>query len=189
MRRILVLLAAVVLLIGMLTPASANRGQGAAHETADVVGQGPGGEVMEGAEATLRRTDNAIQAKVKMPTPKPGEYILPDPDENDSVAEHGHPEGFSLWLFVFDEELGGFQDHPWSSAFFVAGHMVGGEHLTLSGQIDDNTEGFGYPLENPRDVEVHLAVAPHGGLDPDIMPERIKTPAGAPPMWWFAVFE
>lgn len=59
---------------------------------------------------------------------------------------------------------------------------------TVSGQINENTEALGYPLENPRDVEVHLAVAPHGGLDPDIMPEQIKSPAGGPPMWWHAPF-
>lgn len=68
--------------------------------------------------------------------------------------------------------------------------MVGGPNLTLSGQINSNSEPFaGFPLENPGDVEIHLAVAPHGRLDPAIMPEQIKTPAGGPDMWWLAIFD
>ena len=68
--------------------------------------------------------------------------------------------------------------------------MVGGPNLTLSGQINRNTDPFaGFALEKPQDVEVHLAVAPHGGLDPGIMPDQIKTPAGDPSLWWLALFD
>lgn len=168
--------------------ATASEG-GATTQTEDVYGQGPEGDVVMEDGATLRRTNDAIQAKVQMPTPQPGSYDYPDP-EGPTVSEEGHPEGFSLWVFVFDDELGGFGDNPWSSAFFGAGHMVGGDTLTLSGQINENSEPFvGFPLENPREAEVHLAVAPHGGLDPDLMPDQIKTPGGGPEHWWFAVFE
>ena len=188
MRRILVLLAAMAMVLGTIAPASAGN-HGAQTATEDVFGQGPDGPVVAEDGATLRRTDNSIQAKVRMPTPEPGTYEYPDPDSPTAV-EPGHPEGFTLWVFVFDDELGPFQDHPWSSAFFAAGHMVGGSNLTLSGQINLNTEPFaGFQLENPRDAEVHLAVAPHGGIDPDIMPEQIKTPAGGPSLWWFAIFD
>lgn len=176
-----------------VTSAQAN---GATRETVDVVGQGTGGPVVAEDGATLRRTDNALQAKIKMPTPEPGEYDYPDPDENPTAAPPGHPEGFTLWMFVFDEEQGGYDPDdpdegpfPWSSVFFVAGHMVGGPNLTLSGNAATAHESMGFDLENPRDVDVHLAVAPHGGLDPDIMPEQIQTPAGGPDMWWFAIFE
>lgn len=166
------------------------RGNGVTRETADVVGQGAEGPVVAENGGTLRRTNNAIQTKIKMPTPEPGTYVYPDPDDNPTAAEPGHPEGFTLWVFVFDKELGGFGDNPWSSAFFGAGHLVGGPNLTLSGNVSTRHEPLaGHHLENPFDVEVHLAVAPHGGLDPDIMPAQIKTPAGGPAMWWFSIFD
>ena len=139
--------------------------------------------------ATLRRGPNGLQVSVQIPTPEPGTYNYPDPGEP-TAAEPGHPEAFTLWVFVFDEELGPYQDFPWSSAFLGAGHVVGGPNLTLSGHISKSSEPFaGFPLENPQDVEVHFAVAPHGGLDPAIMPDQIKTPAGSPPLWWVALFE
>lgn len=189
MRRTLVLLAAMAMMLGVGAPAGAGE-RGAQTEISDVFGQGPDGPVVAEDGATLRRTDNAIQAKVRMPTPAPGTYTYPDPDDSPTAAEQGHPEGFTLWVFVFDEDLGPFNGRPWSSAFFAAGHMVGGSTLTLSGQINRSTEPFaGFHLENPRDAEVHLAVAPHGGIDPDIMPEQITTPAGGPSMWWFAIFD
>lgn len=188
MRWNLLLLTVIGLVLSGIAPAIAGQ-QGTHAETADVFGQGPNGPVVAIDGATLRRTDNSIQAKIRMPRPEQDTYTYPDPDDP-TAAEPGNPEGFTLWVFVFDEELGPFADHPWSSAFFAAGHLVGGTELTLSGQINLNTEPFaGFHLENPRDAEIHLAVAPHGALDPDIMPEQIKTPAGDPSMWWFAIFD
>jgi hypothetical protein len=32
-------------------------------------------------------------------------------------------------------------------------------------------------------------VAPHGALDPELLPEQIKTPTGDPSFWWIALFE
>ncbi len=137
--------------------------------------------------ATLRRNPNSISAKVSIDTPEPGSYCYAEGET--AVAEAGPPEGFTLWLFTFDEEQGPFQEFPWSGAFFVAGHIVGGTKLNLSGQISKQTEPVGgSPLEDP-DVEVHLAVAPHGALDPDIMPDQIKTPAGTPGHWWVSLFD
>lgn len=46
----------------------------------------------------------------------------------------------------------------------------------------------GIPLQEPRTAEVHLAVAPHGQLDPAVMPNQITMPIGSPPMWWLAIF-
>ena len=193
-RKLLVLVATAGLLVAMVAPAAAN-GQGAANgrgvttETEDVFGQGEDGPVVAEDGATLRRTNNGISVKVQMPTPESGTYDYPDPDAP-TASPPGHPEAFTLWVFVFDDELGGYEDNPWSSAFFGAGHVVGGPNLTLSGHISRQSEPFaGFPLENPQDVEVHLAVAPHGGLDPEIMPEQIKTPAGNPDLWWLALFE
>lgn len=163
-----------------------------AHVTSSYVfGQGLEDAVVVAEDgATLRRNPNSISVQLKMPTPEPGSYDYPDPEDHPTAALQGHPEGFTLWVFVFDDEQGPFADFPWSSVFFAAGHMVGGPNLTLSGHISTSHEPFaGFALENPHDVEVHLAVAPHGGLDPDIMPEQIKTPAGGPDMWWLAIFE
>lgn len=180
MRRSLVLLAAMALTLGMLAPAGASD-RGAQTEVADVIGQGPEGPTVAENGATLRRTDNGIQVRLQMPTPEPGSYAYPE--EDDTAASEGHPEGFTLWVFVVE-------DGDIVGGFFGAGHMVGGDRLTLSGRIDTGSEPVaGEPLENPREVDIHLAVAPHGGLDPDIMPEQIQTPAGGPGMWWFAIFD
>jgi|GEM_PF-1309904 len=136
--------------------------------------------------AKINRNPNSISAHVKIDTPEPGTYCYATGET--AVAEEGPPEAFSLWMFTFDEEQGAYEDFPWSGAFLVAGHVVGGPNLTLSGQVSKNSEAFGFPLEN-TDVEVHLAVAPHGALAPDIMPEQIKTPAGTPGHWWVSIFE
>lgn len=184
-RRSLVLLAALTMLLGLLAPASAG-GQGAQTETADVVGQGIDGSVVAEGGATIRRTANSISIHLQMPTPEPGSYVYPDPEEFDTVAEPGHPEGFTLWAFVFNDPAA----DDWDGAFLVAGHLVGGDTLTLSGQVHRNTEPFvGDHLDNTRGAKVHLAVAPHGGLDDEIMPEQIQTPGGGPQHWWFALFD
>ena len=209
MRRSLVLLAAMALTLGMLAPASAND-RGAQTEVADVVGQGPDGPTVAEDGATIRRTEEGIQVKVQMPTPEPGSYEYP---EGDTAAPEGHPEVFTLWAFVFNypencvagahvcggEDLARVMDPPENedpnpsglAVFGVAGHPVGGPNLTLSGSISTAHEPFApifAPLTNPAGAEVHLAVAPHGGLDPEIMPEQASTPAGDVSMWWGAVF-
>jgi len=145
------------------------------------------------------------------PDPGPDPDDPGGPDDNPSAAPPGHPEVFTLWAFVFNhpEECvdgphacgaadvaavmgSGGEDNPSGLAVFgVAGHPVGGPKLTLSGGISTSHEPFApifAPLTNPDGAEVHLAVAPHGGLDPEIMPEQATTPAGTPDMWWTAVF-
>lgn len=42
---------------------------------------------------------------------------------------------------------------------------------------------------NVADAEIHLAVAPHGALAPDLLPAQIKTPVGDPSFWWLAIFK
>ena len=44
---------------------------------------------------------------------------------------------------------------------------------------------MGYTL---TDAEIHLAVAPHGALDPALLPGSISTPNGGPGQWWLALF-
>lgn len=139
--------------------------------------------------ATLHRTPNGISVRINMPTPEPGTYRYPGDDEP-TVAPPGHPEVFTLWVFVFDSDADAVEGRPWTGAFHGAGHPVGGPNLTLSGHISTDTEPFaGNHLENLQEAEIHLAVAPHGGLDPEIMPEQSKTPVGGPPLWWVAFFD
>lgn len=47
-----------------------------------------------------------------------------------------------------------------------------------------------YPLENPMAAEVHLAVAPHGQIDPAAIATELYRPAGSPTCgcWWVAFF-
>jgi hypothetical protein len=158
---------------------------GVLSETADVFGQSPDGPVVAEEGATIRRTSKGISIKLKMPTPEPGEYEYPT--EGVAFSGPGHPEVFTLWAFIFNDPPA----DDWDGAFAVAGHVVGGTTLTLSGNISLDTDPFlGSKLENPRGAEVHLAVAPHGALDPDLLPEALQTPTGpGPDIWWLALFE
>ncbi len=152
-------------------------------ETSNVYGQ----EDMDGnrelyAEdaATLRRTPNGISFKVQMPTPESGTYNYPE------GAEEGQPEAFTLWVFVFDDA----GSENWTGAFLGSGHVIGGPKLNLSGHISKETEPFlDDKLQNPGEAKIHLAVAPHGEVDPDKLPDQIKTPSGSGPFWWLAVFD
>lgn len=155
-------------------------GRGIEIETANVFGQGLGGAVVDDAEAKIRRSANGITAKVTMAAPEPGSYAYPDD------AERGRSEAFTLWVFVFDDP----EAADWDGAFLGAGHAVAGSRLTLSGHISRKTDPFiGEALQNPEGAKIHLAVAPHGAVDPSKLPEQLQTPAGTPAHWWFALFE
>lgn len=170
--------------LGIATPAGAAAG-GTTTATADVYGQLVDPETGEpDAEdgereryaadaATLRRTPNGISPKVEMPTPEPGTYHY-----GDGTVE-GHPEAFTLWVFADGVPYAG------------AGHVVGGDTLTLSGHVSKNTDPFGGadPPEDVAEAEVHVTIAPHGALDPEELPDQIKTPEATPAHWWFAEFE
>lgn len=186
--------------VGMIARTAAS-GEGATTETRDVLSQMPGEVVCpdffaeEGGQrivvsddgATVHRTDNGISCRIAMPTPQPGEYIYPCPSST-ATDEEGPPEAFTLWVFVFDDPT----DDDWTGAFLGGGHLTGGAGtLTLRGHVSTNTEPLvGEPLSNPDEARVHLAVAPHGALDPSLMPEQIKTPSGPGPfVWWVALFD
>lgn len=204
MRGRMLLLAAIALLVAVAAPAIA-RGGDAQTETADVFGQGLDGPVVAPDGATIRRTDEGIVMQLEMPTPEPGTYRYPE--TGGAFSGEGHPEVFTLWGFVFNNpencatpfrctgaDVGdepGDPDSPQGGAFAVAGHAVGGGTLTLSGRVGHTTEPFvGAALEDPRGAHVHLAVAPHGELDPDLLPEQLRTPTGpGPDIWWLALFE
>ncbi|MGH3119016.1 MAG: hypothetical protein ACRDQ2_18265 [Gaiellales bacterium] len=167
-----------------------------------MIGQGPGGPVASADGATLQRSESGLSARLSMPTPVPGTYMYPPAQTVPfpfPAAVPGHPEAFSFWVFVFNypelcsDPCGsndlGVGTPARGGAFSGGGHIEGGAKLTLSGHVSMNTEPFsGSLLLEPLTAEVHFAVAPHGALDPALLPDQISKPIGAPPFWWIAMF-
>lgn len=183
-----------------------------AWERSDIVGQGSDGPTVAVDGAAILRTGNGLTAQVSMPTPEPGSYEYSSaPTASD---EAGHPEAFTLWVFVFynPEACDGACDDPdlahkedvVAGAYNAGGHFAAGPNLTITGHVNHRSavfpppnataelETLGEALEmgfDIADAEVHLAVAPHGALDPQLLPEQISTPAGPPSLWWVAQFK
>ncbi len=185
--------------LGFVAPAAG----GVTTETSDVIGQGPAGPVVSADGATLQRSENGLSARLSMPTPAPGTYLYPPAQTAPfpfPAAVPGHPEAFSFWAFVFNfpelcsvpcnsDDLG-VATPARGGVFNVAGHIEGGPNLTLSGHVSMNTAPFGGSmLLEPLTAEVHLAVAPHGALDPALLPDQISKPIGGPAYWWIAIFD
>lgn len=173
--------------------------QGAAKSTEDVVGQGPAGPTASEDGATIIRTENGITASLNMPTPMPGTYEYPDGNGFQPLVFIGAPEVFTGWIFIFNnpaacsdgvcgsDDLGATP--AMGGAYNFGGHVVGGTTFNVAGHISVGDEPFaGMPLSNPTEAEVHLAIAPHGTLQPDSLPTQIQTPIGGPPNWWLAIF-
>jgi hypothetical protein len=195
--------AAVLATASLAVVGSAGAG-GVDTQTADVRGQGMAGPVVSEDGATLQRSDNGLSAKLRMPTPIPGSYVYPPAQTAPfpfPAAVPGHPEAYSLWMFVFNYpqlcvgpcDAGDFAPAPaMGGAFNAGGHVVGGPNLSLSGHVSMNTVPFrpliGGMLLEPRTAEVHLAVAPHGEVDPTLLPDQITKPIGNSSHWWIAVF-
>lgn len=177
-------------------------------ETADVVGQGLAGPIVAPDGAAIRRTPNSVVAKLVMPTPVPGTYSYPTGPTGSGVA--GHPEVFSLWMFIFYNPdacagalclPGDLMNNPAviAGAYNAGGHVAGGSQLTLAGSVNHRSVTFGGPNAETlgqalsmgydlADAEIHLAVAPHGALDPALLPGSITTPVGNPSFWWLSIF-
>lgn len=185
-------------LLAAIAVCSQLHAQGSLKKSVDVVGQGMAGPVVSAKGATLIRTKNGITASLSMPTPVSGSYTYPPGNVFQPLVFAGHPEVFTGWMFVFNDpancsdpcngdDLG---DTPArGGAFNFAGHVVGGSTLNLTGHISKRSEPFaGVPIDNPLGAEVHLAVAPHGGLQPDMLPTQITFPIGSGEVWWLAIF-
>jgi hypothetical protein len=204
MRRLVTVIVAAVLVASMAATAAANP-----WETEDIFGQGLAGPTVAADGAMINRGAAGVSASVTMPTPEPGSYMYPGSGPNSSGVE-GLPEAFSLWVFVFfnPEECatslcgpGDLINDPdvVAGAFNAGGHLAAGPKLTMSGRITEKTMSFGganaetigealaqgYTI---ADAEIHIAVAPHGALAPELLPAQIKTPAGTPAHWWIALF-
>lgn len=120
----------------------------------------------------------------------------------------GSPEGFTLWAFVFNfpekctnpcnADDVGIGTAAQGGAYNVGGHVVGtGGSLTISGRVEVGQPAGapgglpGAPLQVPATAEVHVALAPHGALDPSELPGEFRRPAGSPSCdcWWVAIFD
>jgi hypothetical protein len=202
--------AALIAAVGLLTSvAGANASP---WEREDIFGQGLLGPTVAVDGAAILRSPNGVTAQVSMPTPAPGSYQYSSaPTANN---EAGHPEAFSLWVFIFfnPEACVGDCDEPdlannadvVAGAFNAGGHLAAGPSLTITGHVNHRSTVFAPPTATERveslgealdmgfdlaDAEIHLAVAPHGGLDPELLPAQISTPAGPPSLWWIALFK
>lgn len=164
------------------------------REYADVSNQGGMG-VYAPNGASIIRQPNGLQVSLSMPTPEPGSYAYP------AGFAPGHPEVFTLWVFVFDDPGSCMVPHdcgpvdilgpnPVGAAYNAAGHPASGAHLTLAGRVGTNDTPFaGVPFALPNTAAVHLAVAPHGGLNPSTLPDEFRLPTGNPAFWWVALFD
>ena len=196
--------------------AAASMADGAVMQTVDVLGQGLSGSCAATARpvvavrgAKLVRTRNGITASVSMPTPAAGTYCYPPANPYQPIAPTpGTPEVFTGWFFFFNHPENCLTPHacipppPGGSApndftrarggvYNFAGHAIsGGGTLNLVGHIEVGEAQFGGPfgLENPDGAEVHLAIAPHGVVIPQLLPDQINTPVGSPPFWWVGLF-
>ena len=201
-------LACLIAVVSLVLPSSPTYAKGAVKQTVDVIGQGTDPPVVVSPDgASLIRTKNGITASINMPTPVSGSYEYPPVNPFQTVAPvAGTPEVFTGWLFFFNDpencEVPNQCSPPPPGApapndftlgkggvYNFAGHAISGRSsLNMVGHISVGETQFGGPfaLDNPTGAEFHLAVAPHGLLVPELMPQQINTPVGNPSFWWLA---
>ena len=175
------------------------------QQTAHVMNQDGAGYYAKDA-AHLTRQTNGILIRVSVPVPQPNTYTYPP---EGVPTPSSSPEVFTGWAFVFnnpEECVGGpgncsgpdlFNPLVEAGVYNFAGHPTGaGGNLVLTGRIGVGQPAGGppgstmAPLSNPGGAEVHVAIAPHGLIDPSIMPAQANTPVGSPACgcWWVAEF-
>lgn len=153
------------------------------RETTSITGQGPDGDLINGAEASLLRTeDNGFYVDLTMSLPEPGSYNYPE------GTETGSPEVFTLWIFVSDDpDAEGFD-----AAYLGSAHVAEEDGpIRLNGHITIQTEPYtgDGQLEDPMGAKIWLRIAPHGTLNAEKLPGQLTTPSGSAEHWWFADFE
>jgi len=167
---------------------------GSSSEYANVMNQGGGG-VYEENGARLIRQPNGLRASVTVPTPQPGTYNYP------AGRVSGHPEVFTLWAFVFnypnlctapcnEDDLGAATPAK-GGVYNIGGHVTSGSSMTIAGQIGVGETPFAPAtavLESPSTAEVHLAIAPHGYVEPSNRAAEFGLPTGPAMFWWVAAF-
>jgi hypothetical protein len=182
-----------------LAPASSTPGAigpaalaGSSPEYANVMNQGGAGVYAANAARLVRQPDG-LAAGVTVPTPQPGTYNYP------AGRVSGHPEVFTLWAFVFNypdlctapcdmDDLGAATPAK-GGVYNIGGHVASGSSLTIAGRIGVGETPFAAaPLESPGTAAVHLAIAPHGFVDPSNRAAEFNLPTGPMAFWWVAIF-
>lgn len=174
-------------------------------QTADVMNQNGVGNYADDA-AHLTRQTNGISIRVSVPVPQPNTYTYPPEGVPTPSAS---PEVFTGWAFVFNHpencaagpgNCSGpdlFNPAVGAGVYNFAGHPTGaGGNLVLTGHIQVGQPAGGppgstkAPLSNPEEAEVHVAIAPHGLIDPSNMPFQARSPVGSPTCdcWWVSLF-
>ncbi len=195
----------VAWLLGAITIvlASAQATADVTIQNSDVIGQGMAGPVVAPDGAKLIRSDNGLTASIRIPTPQMGGYLYPPGNAWNPDAVPGHPEVYTFWVFVFNypedcaipnscglSDFGAGRGAP--AAFNAGGHVIGNApFLRISGHVSLESEAFlpvGGRLIEPKTAEVHFAIAPHGALNAEFMPNQIQTPIGTVDHWWLAFF-
>lgn len=197
------LIAALVIL-----PCAQGHAQGSVRQSVDLSGQGIGGPVVSEDGVTVIRTPNGVAISATMPTPLPGSYDYPPPNQFQPIAPvPGTPEVFTGWMFFFNDPdacaipnecippapgtpaPNDFTEGR-GGAYNFAGHAAsGGGLMHFVGHISVGETQFGGPfaLEDPYNAEIHIAIAPHGVLLPGLLPTQFNFPIGSPPFWWVAL--
>ncbi len=186
---------------GHVVPASSEPGSinpavlaGSGPEYANVMNQGGVGVYAANA-ARLVRGPNGLVASVTVPTPLPGTYNYP------AGRVSGHPEVFTAWAFVFNypnlctvpcgaDDLGAATPAK-GGVYNIGGHVASGSSLTIAGRIGVGETPFNpatAPLESPGTAEVHLAIAPHGYVEPPNRATEFGLPTGPSVFWWTSMF-
>ncbi|MDH3684118.1 MAG: hypothetical protein OEV40_29715, partial [Acidimicrobiia bacterium] len=143
----------------------------------DVLGQGGAGNYQANG-ALLVRLGHRVAIAWRVPTPEPGSYIYPTPDQIPPWAPPhppvtpGRPEVFTLWAFVFNypelcsdpcngDDIG---DTPAQGGVYqVDATIARGKRVRMHGQVAAGSDPVvGIPLLEPRTAEIHVAMAPHG---------------------------
>jgi hypothetical protein len=202
-RRLLIVLA-LALGVALALPSTGPAFAKVTKQTEHVMNQDGEGYYAKDA-AHLTRQTNGISIRVSVPVPQPNTYTYPEGVPTPSAS----PEVFTGWAFVFnypDKCANGpgncsgpdlFNPDVGTGVYNFAGHPTGaGGNMVLTGSIQVGQPAGGppgstmAPLSNPGGAEVHVAIAPHGLIDPSNMPAQANTPVGSPDCacWWVAVF-
>jgi hypothetical protein len=202
-RRLLIVLA-LALGVALALPSTGPAFAKVTKQTEHVMNQDGEGYYAKDA-AHLTRQTNGISIRVSVPVPQPNTYTYPEGVPTPSAS----PEVFTGWAFVFnypDKCANGpgncsgpdlFNPDVGAGVYNFAGHPTGaGGNMVLTGSIQVGQPAGGppgstmAPLSNPGGAEVHVAIAPHGLIDPSNMPAQANTPVGSPACacWWVAVF-
>lgn len=161
-----------------------------------------------------------LEISMDVPTPGTYRYPDGMPPESQAAPEaftlwafvFNYPENCTSGDAPFLCGPDDFTEGAEGGIYGLAGHVPSIDHsgrafeydrstdgrMTLTGEIrvgdpqrpDSPPGSINFPLANPRGAEVHVAIAPHGQIDPKTLASDLYEPAGSPDCgcWWNAFF-